>query len=144
MESFKSFSLGGIQGAFKNAPAAMGLIEDQLADLAEDVAPDECAPTAEAKAALLDDMGHLLHEFILCGAEPLLPHVSSLGGGDLTCTWMRPVRTLFLSISPVGKRRLQRIVMRGEKAETIELIDSPDESALFHSVLWVMGDDGAK
>lgn len=121
----------------QTAAAARSRIERRIAAIAEDVADDEAAPTPEAKNALLEVIDFLLETRTLLDIETPLPSLSSLGGGDLECVWMRPGRNLFLSIGPSGERVLQRVALNESK--TTERVESPDKVALLDAVLWVMG-----
>lgn len=123
----------------QTAAAARSRIKRRLAALDEDVADDEAAPTPEAKNTLLGVIDFLLETRTLLDIETPLPHLSSLGGGDLECVWMRLDRNLFLSIGPSGERILQRVILSDGKARTPQRVESPDKVALLDAVLWVMG-----
>lgn len=136
---FEAKDLISIQSALQDVRAATNPMMRRLAAIAEDVAPDELAPTPEARGALLEVVGFLLEVRTLLGIEAPLPHLSSLGGGDLECAWMRSERNLFLSIGPSGERVLQRVHLNNAEAKTLKRIESPDKIALLDAVLWVMG-----
>jgi hypothetical protein len=108
----------------------------RLGVLAEDVAHDETTPTAEARDRCIGLLGDV-SERMPDGLRLPFPHISTAGGGDIECTWEHGDRTLFLSISPSGAARLQKIRSGAPDAENLAVVDAPDLGVLLASVLWV-------
>jgi hypothetical protein len=104
----------------------------------EDIEEGEIAPTKEAKQICLSMMTSALIS-LPDTAEFPMPHISSLGSGDIECYWRRGKRRLFFSVSAQGGRKLQRILLGKAGPKTLLFKESPSEETLLSSILWVIG-----
>jgi hypothetical protein len=108
----------------------------------EETFENEFPPTQEARNACQEILFQVARS-LPPGTRLPWPHIASLGGGDLECYWSQGDRRLFLSVSPSGGTRLQRILSGTVRVESLEVIESPGWDKLADSILWLNSADAA-
>ena len=119
-------------------------IEDRLrqrfAVVTDDLMDDEEAPTECAKDRCVNQL-RAVADLMGNGESVPMPHVSTLGGGNIECYWSRGDRSLFWSIGPETESALQRIESGENDVHSLEAINSPTVEDLLSSILWTIDDD---
>jgi hypothetical protein len=116
--------------------SARNRLQHLIKVLKEEMEEGEVLPTDAAETAFIATMSSLV-EWGAISSVSQLPHVSTMGAGDLACEWRGADRSLRLTIGPTGQLRVYKATFQGGRLAGHTPSDKVGTKDLRIAVEWV-------